>query len=76
MKKCPYCFEELGEQTKQCPHCEQFIIDPVIEVDYRSVEKKKCLFCGKKVLKEARFCRYCKKWLDEIDSAASDYDLL
>ncbi len=76
MKKCPYCFEVLPEKPKQCPHCEQFIIDPIIHVDYKSIEKKKCVYCGKKILKEARICKFCKKWLDKVDDAASDYDLL
>lgn len=76
MRKCPYCFEEITGDPSPCPHCEQFIIDPYVEVDFKSFEKKKCVFCGKKILKEARFCKYCRKWIDEVDHAAADYDLL
>jgi hypothetical protein len=32
------------------------------------------LFCGKKILKEARFCRFCRKWLDEIDDTIKGID--
>ena len=74
MKKCPYCFEEVAEFSQRCPHCTQFIIDPLVEVDYRSIDKKKCIFCGKKILSEAKVCRYCFKWINEVDNAAGDYD--
>ena len=74
MKKCPYCFEELPGVVQRCLHCAQFIIDPIIEADYRSIDKKKCLFCGKKILAEAKVCRHCHKWLNEVDSAADNFD--
>jgi len=74
MLKCPYCFEVLEEKTTQCPHCDQFIIDTIIESEFRSLDKKKCFFCGKKILKESRVCRHCKQWLDSVDSGANDYD--
>ena len=76
MKKCPYCFEEVAEASVRCPHCAQFIIDPLIDSDYRSIDKKKCIFCGKKILSEAKVCKYCHKWINEVDSAADDYDKL
>ena len=72
MKKCPYCFEPLEEKPLQCPHCRQFIIDELIEADYRSIEKKRCIFCGKGILKEARICRHCQKWIDEVNRAVDD----
>ena len=74
MKKCPYCFEELEEKSSRCSHCLQFIIDPLIDSDYRSLDKKKCIFCGKKILAEARICKYCHKWIDEINRTADDID--
>ena len=74
MKKCPYCFESLPESQPQCPHCSQFIIDPIVEVDYKSFEKKGCVFCGKKVLKEAKICKFCHRWLNEVNWAADDYE--
>ena len=72
MLKCPYCYEELAKKTTKCPHCSQFLIDQPINVDYPSLEKKKCIFCGKKINAEAKVCRYCRRWLDEIDQAADD----
>ena len=74
MKKCPYCFEEVEEKSSRCPHCFQFIIDGLIESDYRSIDKKKCIFCGKKILAEAKICKFCYKWLDEVDRATDDID--
>ena len=73
--KCPYCFEKINDEEKlRCPHCVQFIIDDVVRSDYPSVDKKECLFCGKKINKEARFCRHCHRWLDEVNQAVDDVD--
>jgi hypothetical protein len=75
VNKCPYCFETITSlQLPRCPHCSQFIIDDIITVDYPSLDKKNCLYCGKKILREAKICRYCQKWLDEVDRAANDID--
>jgi hypothetical protein len=74
MLKCPYCYEALPEKPLRCPHCSQFIIDDVIDSEFPSMDKKKCLFCGKKILVEAKICRYCQKWFDELDQA-NDLDL-
>ncbi len=75
MLKCPYCYELLksGDELR-CPTCSQYIIDEILSVDFPSLDKKNCIFCGKKILLEAKICRYCKKWLDEIDRAANDID--
>lgn len=72
MLKCPYCFEVLEGRVNKCPHCQQFIIDEFIDVVYRGVDKKKCIFCGKKILSEARICKYCQRWIDEVDRAVDD----
>jgi hypothetical protein len=74
MLKCPYCFEPLTERPPRCPHCEQFIIDDPVKMDFPSIDKKKCIFCGKKILMEAKFCRYCRKWLDELDRVVEQVD--
>ncbi len=74
MLKCPYCYEVLSERVTKCSHCSQFIIDNLIEVDFISMDKKKCVFCGEKILVEAKICRYCHKWLDELDRTVNDLD--
>ena len=74
MLKCPYCYETLTENVNRCPHCAQFIIDEIVETDFPSLEKKKCVFCGKKILTEAKVCRHCHRWLDEVDRAVNDVD--
>lgn len=74
MLKCPYCYEHLSEEILICPHCSQYIIDDFVNVDFPSLEKKDCIFCGKKIIKEARICRFCQKWLDVIDQAVEDVD--
>ena len=72
VKKCPYCFEDLEQKNLKCMHCDQYLIDDLIVVDYHGAEKKKCYYCGKKIIAEAKICKYCHKWLDEINRAADD----
>lgn len=82
MTKCPYCFEELREKAftaltldnhaLKCPHCNQFIITDLVKVDYPSLDQKRCIFCGNKILLEAKICRFCHKWLDELDQSIED----
>ena len=74
MNRCPYCLEELDEGTPQCSHCDQFIIDPPVQIDYPLIDKKKCVFCGKKILTNAKICKFCHRWLDAVDYAADDFD--
>jgi hypothetical protein len=74
MLKCPYCFEPLNEKLPRCPHCAQYIIDELVVTDFPSLDKKKCIFCGKKILAEAKFCRFCRRWLDEVDRAVDQVD--
>jgi predicted amidophosphoribosyltransferase len=74
MIKCPYCYEELKEKELRCPHCQQFIIDETISSDFPSIDKKPCIFCGKKIFTEAKICKFCQKWLDEIDRVVDDLD--
>ena len=74
MLKCPYCFEPLTEKPLRCPHCAQFIIDDLVQMDFPSLDKKNCIFCGKKILKEAKFCRFCRQWIDDVDKAADQVD--
>jgi len=74
MIKCPYCFEEIEKQANRCPHCAQFLIDPLIETDFKSIERKKCVYCGKKIFKESKICKYCKKWLDRLQQDVDDLE--
>ncbi len=74
MKKCPYCFEVVDSPTNRCPHCQQFFIDLPIESDFKSADKKPCIFCGKKILSEAKICKYCQRWLDEVNRSADQLD--
>jgi hypothetical protein len=74
MLKCPYCYETLPEKILRCPHCLQFIIDEIVTSDFPSMDKKSCVFCGKKILAEAKICRYCQKWLDELDRRLEEVD--
>mgnify|MGYP003496692862 CR=1 FL=1 len=76
MLKCPYCFELLEVRPQKCPHCQQFLLDDPVEVDYKSIDKKNCIFCGKKILSEAKFCKYCRKWLDQVDIDANTLDMM
>jgi hypothetical protein len=73
--KCPYCYEILPTKDGlRCPHCLQYIIDDLLEVDFPSLEKKPCIFCGKQILLEAKICRFCHRWLDEVDRAVQEID--
>jgi len=73
--KCPYCYEILPEKDiVRCPHCQQYLIDPLVEMDFPSLEKKACIFCGKKILSEAKICRFCHRWIDEVDRAVQEID--
>jgi len=74
IKKCPYCFEEVVERSPKCPHCNQYMIDPPLEMDFKNANKKKCFFCGKLILLPAIVCKHCHRWLDEVNRAVSDLE--
>ena len=74
MLKCPNCYEALSEKVVRCPHCDQYIIDDIIDAEFPSIDKKKCIFCGKKILNEAKVCKHCHKWIDEVDRVVEDLD--
>ena len=77
MLKCPYCFEVLevaGERPTKCPHCKQAIIDELVVMEFKSLDKKKCFFCGRKILKEAIVCKFCGEWLNKVIDGIKDFD--
>ena len=76
MKKCPFCFEDVQGKTAddKCPVCLLHVSEKLIELDYPSVERKKCYFCGSAIAKEAKYCRFCKKWIDDVERNMSLYD--
>ena len=76
MKKCPYCFEDVKEISKdnKCPKCFLLVKGQLINLDYPSVDRKKCYFCGELIAKEALYCRFCRKWIDDVERNMSLYD--
>lgn len=74
MQKCPYCFEQVELPSTRCTHCLQFFLDKPIESEFKSADKKNCLFCGKRIFSEATVCKYCHKWLDEVHRAADELE--
>lgn len=76
MKKCPYCFEDIKGKlpNDKCPVCSLYISEKLINVDYPSVQRKKCYFCGELIAQEAIYCRFCKKWIDNEERKMNMYD--
>lgn len=46
MKKCPFCAEEIPEESRVCKFCSSAIV-------------KKCPFCAEEIAVLARRCRFC-----------------
>ena len=76
MLKCPFCFEDLKEKPKddKCPCCHLFMSEKIINLDYPSVNRKKCYFCGELIASEAIYCRFCFKWLDDVERIMRQLD--
>ncbi len=47
MKRCPFCTEEIPEDSKVCKFCSSAVV-------------KKCPFCAEDLVATARLCRFCK----------------
>jgi len=45
-KKCPYCMEEIPEESKVCKFCNSAVV-------------KKCPFCAEEINALAKKCRFC-----------------
>ena len=69
MKKCPCCFEDITEELKKgrCPFCDSFVENSLINLNFPSVNRKRCYFCGNSVASEAKYCRYCHKSLEDVE---------
>ncbi len=46
MKKCPYCMEEIPEESRVCKFCNSALV-------------KKCPFCAEEINVMAKRCRFC-----------------
>ena len=46
MKKCPYCAEEIPQESKVCKFCGSAVV-------------KKCPFCAEEIVVLAQKCRFC-----------------
>ena len=55
MKKCPFCAEDIPEESKVCKFCSSTVV-------------RKCPFCAEEVVANATSCRFCRS---EIPAAAT-----
>lgn len=46
MKKCPFCAEEIPEDSKVCKFCSSTVV-------------RKCPFCAEEIVANAKACRFC-----------------
>ena len=46
MKKCPFCVEDIPEESKVCKFCSSTVV-------------RKCPFCAEEIVAQAKACRFC-----------------
>jgi hypothetical protein len=56
MKKCPFCIEEIPEESKVCKFCNSTVV-------------KKCPFCAEEIAALAKKCRFCQS---DLSSATGE----
>lgn len=57
MKKCPFCVEEIADESKVCKFCSSTVV-------------KKCPFCAEEIVATARACRFCRSEIPDALSPA------
>ena len=58
---CPYCGDQIDEESKYCPHCGSNVVN-IKEKPINTPEElktKHCQNCGVELSKEAKFCAKC-----------------
>ena len=78
MNKCPYCYEDFNILPKddKCPYCASLLGGECVTLNYPSVDRKKCIFCGESVAKEAIYCRYCHKSIGDVEKMVQQLEEL
>jgi len=61
---CPYCYEQIAEDTVLCPACRlDTTRDAKVEMDSAGLTRERraaCLSCGRQIVAAATICRFCR----------------
>ncbi|HEX7900253.1 MAG TPA: DUF4234 domain-containing protein [Planctomycetota bacterium] len=58
MKKCPFCAEDIPEESKVCKFCSSTVV-------------RKCPFCAEEIVANATSCRFCRSAIPAAGAPAS-----
>lgn len=66
MKQCLYCGEEIPNESKKCPYCDETLEKPTTSMDNNPKQKEmiKCPICGELVERSTTLCPYCNEKLE------------